>query len=221
MSRAGLGVEGEPLGARAPRGLRFVAWLVAAYVATFRVRVATSPALARESASPWVLALFHGLLVPALAWPRRRALVALVSRSKDGDRLGALLARLGIGAARGSSSRGGAVGLAGLVRALRAGHDVAVAVDGPKGPRRAVKAGALEAARLGGGVLVPLAAAAWPAIRLRAGWDEVLLPLPFARVGIALGAPASLDAPAAVADALAAAERDARALVYPRLRRVE
>ena len=61
---------------------------------------------------------------------------------------------------RGSSSRGGARGLAALVRRLKTGRfDAAFAVDGPRGPYGVPKPGAALAARAAGAVVVPMGSA--------------------------------------------------------------
>ncbi|MGH7560494.1 MAG: lysophospholipid acyltransferase family protein, partial [Gemmatimonadales bacterium] len=77
--------------------------------------------------------------------------------------------------------------------------------DGPNGPRRAFKGGALLAAQRAGVPVVPLHADANRAWRLRS-WDRFLVPKPFARVRVVYGAP--FEVPEG-ADALAAAERRA------------
>ncbi|HEU4410539.1 MAG TPA: DUF374 domain-containing protein [Polyangiaceae bacterium] len=175
-------------------GLALRAWL-----ASLRVRVLAPPGLDPGGAAPWCLALRHGQQFGLLAWPRRRPVVALVSRSPDGELLAAALARLGLGAARGSSSRGGAAALRAIVRRLRRGGvDAAFAVDGPRGPASAVRPGALAAARAAGGLVVPLACAARPAIVFSRSWDAFELPLPFARVVVAVGEPLAPDRPGAL-----------------------
>jgi len=75
-----------------------------------------------------------------------------------------------------------------MARALRDGLDVFVAVDGPHGPARVVRPGAVWLARLSGRPIVPVGFAAWPAIRWPK-WDRHLLPLPEARVAAVYGAP--------------------------------
>ena len=88
-----------------------------------------------------------------------------------------------------------------MARALRAGQDVFVAVDGPHGPRLVVRPGALWLARTTGRPLLPMGLAAWPAIRWPK-WDWHILPLPGARAVTLYGRPmfvargASLDAAA-------------------------
>jgi lysophospholipid acyltransferase (LPLAT)-like uncharacterized protein len=65
---------------------------------------------------------------------------------------------------------------------------VAFTPDGPRGPRREFKGGVLLAAQRGGGVIMPLHAAADRAWRLDS-WDRFLIPKPLARVRIAYGTP--------------------------------
>jgi lysophospholipid acyltransferase (LPLAT)-like uncharacterized protein len=72
-------------------------------------------------------------------------------------------------------------GIATMARLVREGRDGLIALDGPSGPAQRAKPGAFMIARRAGAVLVPTAAAARPAIRLRWRWDDHRLPLPFAR----------------------------------------
>lgn len=187
--------------------------LVRVWLSTLRLSLVIDPALATPSSAtsniPWILALWHGQQMLLLRWPRRRRTIVLVSLSRDGDLLAGALPVLGCGAERGSTSRGGAGGLRAIVRRLKSGCDAAFAVDGPKGPRRSVRAlGASAAARLAGGVVVPLAAACSASWVLSRTWDRFELPRPFSRVAVALGAP--LD-PAAASSASALAEAVERA----------
>jgi len=75
-----------------------------------------------------------------------------------------------------------------MARALRGNEDVFVAVDGPHGPARRVRPGALWLARLTGRPIVPVAMAAWPSLRWPK-WDRHILPLPGARVAGVYGTP--------------------------------
>jgi lysophospholipid acyltransferase (LPLAT)-like uncharacterized protein len=176
--------------------LGVVAWL---WLATLRVRVVVDPALAGVSGRPWVLAFWHGTQWPLLAWRRRRRTVVLVSLSKDGTMQSRVLTLQGLRVVRGSSSRGGARGLAQLVRAMkRDAADAAFAVDGPRGPRGVVKEGAVVAARASRGVVVPVTGSVRHGIVLGTTWDRFLVAWPFTRVDVVLGAP--ID-PARVVDA--------------------
>ncbi|MCS6899678.1 MAG: lysophospholipid acyltransferase family protein [Myxococcales bacterium] len=140
-----------------------------------------------SDARPWVLVFFHGQQFALLRWPRRRPTAVLVSLSQDGDLQTGALRSLGFVVCRGSSSRGGARGLASVIRQLRSGLDAAFAVDGPRGPWGRVNPGALAAARHTGGVLIPLGCASSSSWVLRNAWDRFELPKPFARVVVVVG----------------------------------
>ncbi len=160
------------------------------WLATLRVRVVVDPGLAQVSDRPWVLAFWHGTQWPLLAWRRRRRTVVMVSWSRDGGLQARALAMQGLHVVRGSSSRGGVQGLAGVVAAMRGERaDAAFAVDGPRGPRGIVKGGAIVAARASGGVIVPMAGAVRRGLVLDRAWDRYALAWPFTRVDVALGSP--------------------------------
>jgi lysophospholipid acyltransferase (LPLAT)-like uncharacterized protein len=160
------------------------------WLATLRVHVVTHPGLDAVGDRPWVLAFWHGTQWPLLAWRRRRPTVVLVSLSRDGSMQARALALQGFQVVRGSSSRGGARGLAAVVRAMRRdGADAAFAVDGPRGPRGVVKGGAVVAARAAGAVLVPIAGVVRRGIVLRRAWDQFAIAWPFTRVDVMLGDP--------------------------------
>jgi lysophospholipid acyltransferase (LPLAT)-like uncharacterized protein len=160
------------------------------WLSTLRVRVVAHPALAGVGDRPWVLAFWHGTQWPLLAWRRRRRTVVLVSLSRDGAMQARALSLQGLRVVRGSSSRGGARGLAQLVRAMRReAADAAFAVDGPRGPLGVVKGGLLVAARATGGVVVPLTGSMRRGFLLRRTWDRFVIAWPFSRVDVVLGAP--------------------------------
>ncbi len=183
--------------------------LVRLWLATLRLTLVVDPALTPARPRPFALAFWHGQQFALLRWARWQRMVALVSLSRDGELVAAALARLGIASARGSSSRGGAGGLKAIVKRLRAGSDAAFAVDGPRGPARVVRGdGAVQAARLSGGVVVPMAAACGRRHVFARAWDGFELPLPFTRVAVALGAP--IEPGEATAEGIAAAIDRAR-----------
>lgn len=199
------------------------------WLATLRLRVVASPeALAAwDDPAPWVLAFWHGRQFPLLAWRRRRRTSVLVSLSDDGAMQAKALGLLGLDVVRGSSSRGGARGLAALVRRLRAGLDAAFAIDGPRGPLGVAKPGVAYAARRAGARVVPMGSAARRKKVLARAWDRFLLPLPGTEVVVTLGVPLprGADAPeieAAVRVEVARAEailagEDGSVVTFPRI----
>jgi lysophospholipid acyltransferase (LPLAT)-like uncharacterized protein len=74
------------------------------------------------------------------------------------------------------------------------GYSLVVTPDGPWGPYRVAKPGALIVARQAGLPILPLAVRARPAIRLRSRWDRQLLPLPFSRLDLVAGERLAVDA---------------------------
>lgn len=162
---------------------------------TLRVRIGGLEAIAPLWAGghPLIYAVWHGriLMMPWLnAWLRRtrgaRPVCVLASRSRDGELVARYVRRFGLDVVRGSSSRGGAHAVRALVATLRAGEDVALVPDGPRGPRHHLGPGVIALAATTGAPVVPLAFAARPARRLRT-WDELLIPLPFARCAVVFG----------------------------------
>jgi hypothetical protein len=165
-----------------------------AWTRSLRLSLLTHPALEDAQEKPWVLAFWHGEQFALQRWPRRRATAVLVSLSQDGDLQAEAQRMLGLVVERGSSSRGGAMGLKGIVRRMRQGMDAAFAVDGPRGPRGVVRGdgdrvGAILAARLARGVVVPMASASASAWVLSRTWDKFELPRPLSRVAVCLGPP--------------------------------
>ncbi|MCQ4162949.1 lysophospholipid acyltransferase family protein [Roseomonas sp. GC11] len=115
----------------------------------------------------------------------------LVSRHRDGRFIGAIVARFRLVMVHGSSTRGGAAGMLGLLRVLRQGSPVAITPDGPRGPRRKAAEGVAQLAALGGVPILP-AAAATTRHRLLPSWDRMMLPLPFGRGVLVCGAPVAV-----------------------------
>jgi lysophospholipid acyltransferase (LPLAT)-like uncharacterized protein len=159
------------------------------YLSTLRFSLEVDPALAADDPRPWILCFWHGEQLPLLLWRRRRPTVALVSHSLDGELQAHALPAFGLRIERGSTSRGGARGLAAIVRRLKGGEDAAFALDGPRGPRFFAAPGARAAARLSRGALVPMGSAAPRGFTLEKAWDKFRIPLPFTRVAVVLGAP--------------------------------
>lgn len=113
---------------------------------------------------------------------------ALISHHADGALIAETVGRLGIEAVRGSTARGGREAFWAMRRRLRDGATIAIAVDGPRGPREHVQAGIIELARSTGEAILPLTFAARPAITF-GSWDGFVLPLPFGRGMLAWGPP--------------------------------
>jgi len=112
----------------------------------------------------------------------------LVSPSVDGEIGVMLIERFGGIVIRGSSTHTGARSLRDYYQALvKDGVSTIITPDGPKGPRNRFKPGAILLAQMSGRPIVPLAYAASRAWRIQ--WDRFVIPKPFARIAIVVGAP--------------------------------
>jgi len=137
----------------------------------------------------FLVAFWHGrLLMGSIAWPYDHPFRMVISEHADGQLIARTVAHLGYGSIPGSTTRGGARVLRGMVRALKDGACVGVTPDGPRGPRMRVAPGIVQAARLSGAPILPMVAAVRPC-RLLDTWDRMMLPLPFGRGIVRWGAP--------------------------------
>ncbi len=134
---------------------------------------------------PVAIVLWHNRLFLAAEIVRRyrggRPAYALVSASQDGAWLSAFFSLVGLATVRGSSSRLGREAASALVETLRAGFDIGVTPDGPRGPCYELKPGGVIVARRTHAPLVLIGAEFHDAWRLRS-WDRFYLPKPFSRV---------------------------------------
>ncbi|MBI2931940.1 MAG: lysophospholipid acyltransferase family protein [Planctomycetes bacterium] len=138
--------------------------------------------------TPYIGALWHQYVPVYMDLFRRSRFAVMVSRSKDGEIAARVLRRLGIDSIRGSSSRGGKEALQEMIATVRNRHTVAFIADGPRGPARVAKIGAVIAARETGRPIVPLACAVAPAFRARS-WDRMVVPWPGSHIVVRFGEP--------------------------------
>jgi lysophospholipid acyltransferase (LPLAT)-like uncharacterized protein len=107
-------------------------------------------------------------------------MAAMVSASKDGGFLAAILERFKVQPVRGSSSRRGPQALLELTTWAERGYDLAITPDGPRGPRYVVQEGIMALAQLTGLPIVPVSYHATWKFQLNS-WDRFQIPLPFTR----------------------------------------
>jgi lysophospholipid acyltransferase (LPLAT)-like uncharacterized protein len=193
--------------------------------ATYRTRLLDRSYAERRAAGEdvrciyacWHADLWHG--IHAL---RNSDVHALVSSHRDGEIIARVMQRLGFRLARGSSTRGGARGMLDMARVAReATSDLAVAIDGPRGPARVIKEGVVYAASRTGLPILPFGVCVDRAWRVHS-WDRHVIGKPLCRAVLAWGPELRVPADAtrtelmetwmpALARAMDAAEARARA----------
>ncbi|MDH5283742.1 MAG: lysophospholipid acyltransferase family protein [Gemmatimonadota bacterium] len=139
-----------------------------------------------QSGRPFVLLCWHEAILPVIWHHRHRGISAMISEAQDGEYLAGFVRSIGYDLIRGSSSRGASRVLRGAIQVLREGRSVGLTPDGPRGPRRVFKPGAVAAAGMSGAVVLAVHAEAAPSWRAHS-WDRTLVPAPFARVRLAYG----------------------------------
>ena len=162
-----------------------------------------------------VMAFWHGRILPATFFFRRRQIVVITSENFDGEWIARIIEAFGYGTARGSTSRGALKALHQMARDMRAGKPAGFTVDGPRGPARVAQPGAVWLAKVTGNPVLPFhleASASWT---LRS-WDRTQIPKPFSTVALAIGEPMPV-----ARDADAAALEAARVELEHRLRGLE
>ena len=190
---SGVVVPNSPSG-----GQRALAWVVAnamrLVAATLRYRINGGRGPAKLPDEPVIFALWHNRLglcmkvYESFVRPhyQHNHLAALISASKDGAFLAAILQNFGVQPVRGSSSRRGAQALLELASWAERGYDLAVTPDGPRGPRYVVQEGVMALAQVTGLPIVPYSCHVGWKIRLKS-WDAFEIPLPFAHCEMTFG----------------------------------
>jgi lysophospholipid acyltransferase (LPLAT)-like uncharacterized protein len=158
--------------------------------ATWRIRVVQDDGFRRLRAAgaPFILALWHGQMLPILYHHRGQGIAILISDHRDGEIIARIAQALGCRTVRGSTTRGGGRALLGLVRELNEGKEIAITPDGPRGPAERFAPGAIIAAQRARAPIIALLAHPRRAWRL-GSWDGFLIPKPFTRITIAYSEP--------------------------------
>lgn len=175
----------------------WLARLIGAGMALYlRLVAATARVSGEVTQEQVVLAFWHECNLAALcvALRRRRELghVSFSTRGFRGIVITTLLERSGarvhVIPLPQESDRAGARDLAlRMARLADAGWSMAVTPDGPFGPYRSAKPGALIVARAAGLPVQPWGISLRPTLRLTPRWDRHLVPLPFCRVRVIAG----------------------------------
>jgi lysophospholipid acyltransferase (LPLAT)-like uncharacterized protein len=162
--------------------------LLAVLGSTYRFRIAGLEHLhAAQAIGHPIHAFWHGRILPAAVYFKRRGIVVITSENYDGEWIARIITRFGYGTARGSSSRGARKALLQLVRDVEHAP-VAFTLDGPRGPARVAQPGAVWLAKVTGKPIIPFHIEADRHWTTRS-WDRTQIPRPFATVALAFAPP--------------------------------
>ncbi len=132
---------------------------------------------------------WHGKMLGGWFALRKLKPGALVSMSKDGELLSQLLYGWNYNLFRGSSSAGGKEALNDLSVFVSKGNSAVITPDGPRGPARYVKNGALLLSYKNGIPIVPVKVEYSSKKTLEKSWDKFEIPYPLAECSITFGKP--------------------------------
>ncbi len=132
-----------------------------------------------------IIMFWHGDMLAGWYSVRKRRPIALVSKSKDGNFLAAVLEKWGYKLSRGSSKKSGMEALTIAMESVK-NHEcdsLVITPDGPRGPRHEYKRGAFIAARE---LDVPLfhLHIDYASRKTLKSWDQFEVPMPFSKVTI-------------------------------------
>ena len=181
---------------------KIVAFLMRVMGLTLRydIKDPTGQKAAAKPGVPVIWIFWHNCLFAAPLTKKRFSGMApasaLASASRDGAVIESMTACFGVKTVRGSSSRRGVAALVALKKALKAGEQLFITPDGPRGPRYYLQPGVIKLAQSSGAPIIPVRFEYTSAWKLNS-WDRFRIPKPFSKVtvfvGEAIDIPSKLD----------------------------
>ena len=147
--------------------------------------------LAHKPEDKVVLICIHEEILPLIAYAgilthkHNASFVGLTSLHRDSDTTTWLLRRNKLQVVRGSTTKGGREALNQLIQSMNqsTNKSAAIAVDGPQGPRRIVKPGAILLAKRKS-LPIYIVRFHYSGWRMKKSWDKNLLPKPYSKITV-------------------------------------
>ncbi len=166
----------------------------------------------RKSGQNFIFVFWHENLMLPLLVHHNQGMTVLVSQHFDGEVIARLLRVSGTKTIRGSSTRGGKTAFLQMKKMIRQGRfEVVFTPDGPTGPRREAKLGAVRLASQTGVPILAVGVAANRYYRLKS-WDRMMLIKPFAKCLLSYSEPIYIHAGTDERRLIAEAEKLSRRL---------
>ncbi len=175
---------------------------------TWRMRAHQRETIERFAANDqrFLLVVWHAHLLGAFYAYVGPRWSFMISRHRDGEMIAKVGELFGYHTVRGSTTEGSVAALREAVRAGRAGSDLGLTPDGPRGPARVVQPGCVALAKLLSIPIVPLACGASREWRARS-WDRFSIPKPGADLLLAYGSPIWLESDETIEQGVARVQR--------------
>ena len=142
-------------------------------------------------AQRFLYCIWHDHAIVTIFAGKPQKMAGLVSPHQDGSYLADAMQMVNVTPVRGSTNRNNVRALRQLMDVTEDFH-VAITPDGPRGPRRRLKAGLLFLASRTGRPIVPVAYSCTRCWRIKGRWTDMLIPKPFSKVFVLCGSPVSL-----------------------------
>lgn len=159
------------------------------------LNIPTTETYLKARRSPVIITFWHSqqLIIPGLLRPlfspyEKRRTFTLISEHSDGRIISKVTSYFGLDNVPGSSTRSGRKAAIRLIKVLKAGDNIAITPDGPRGPVNQSKEGVLRVAQLSGAPILPIAGGASSSWRMTS-WDKMVVPKFFSRLQLRIGEP--------------------------------
>jgi lysophospholipid acyltransferase (LPLAT)-like uncharacterized protein len=117
---------------------------------------------------------------------------ALISPHNDGRIIANMMRLIGYGIIEGSSNKNPILAVKNIIRALKAGENVVILPDGPRGPRHQAKGNVIEIAKISKATIIPFSSETTRYFKFNS-WDRLIFPLPFGRITVRFATPIKCD----------------------------
>jgi hypothetical protein len=176
-------------------GVRIASSLINVLLKTVRIRIDNSDVVKNFDVQKknYVTAFWHGSMLIGWYITRNKNFASLVSSSRDGDILTAILEKWKYYVVRGSSSKGGHEALDGMIQLAKENYSLAITPDGPTGPIHKMKAGAVITAKRSQIPLLLVGIGIKSKWVLKS-WDRFEIPKPFTKAVAVFSEPIMIDA---------------------------
>lgn len=175
-------------------GMHLLYYVISILMKTVRIKKVNADKIEklRRENQNFVLAFWHNSMLIPWYLHRDKNFAAIVSQSKDGEILTRILLNWKYEMIRGSSHIGGKEAMQLLTNKLDENFNIAITPDGPTGPPKKMKAGAVVAAKKTGKPLFLTGIAMKNKIVFKS-WDKFEIPKPFTKIVALYSEPIVID----------------------------